>query len=118
MSDHTVVKTIMDYIEQHLDDNLSLDKIAEEFNYSKFYIARMFAENTEYTVYKYIQELRLSRAARALVETDQPIIEIAYEAHYSSQQAFTLAFSRLYLCTPQTYRKNHTVCRLEGRMAA
>lgn len=43
-------------------------------------------------------------AAEKLVYTDQPIIEIAYEARYSSQQAFTLAFGRLYQCTPQGYR--------------
>ena len=55
--------------------------------------------------YKYIQGRRLTLAARELVETKKPITEIAYEAHYNSQQAFTLAFHQLYLCTPQTYRK-------------
>ena len=45
-------------------------------------------------------------AAKKLVETDEPIVDIAYEAHYNSQQAFTLAFGRLYQCSPQVYRKN------------
>lgn len=45
-------------------------------------------------------------AAQKLVETEKPIIEIAYEAQYASQQAFTLAFHQLYLETPQIYRKN------------
>ncbi len=45
-------------------------------------------------------------AAQKLVETDQPIVEIAYESHYDSQQAFTLAFKQLYECTPNIYRKN------------
>ena len=40
------------------------------------------------------------------METEQPIVEIAYEAHYNSQQAFTLAFKQLYECTPNIYRKN------------
>ena len=85
---------------------MSLDRIAKELNYSKFYIARIFAKETGCTIYKYIQGRRLTLAARKLVETKEPIIEIAYEAHYNSQQAFTLAFHQLYLCTPQTYRKN------------
>lgn len=45
-------------------------------------------------------------AAQKLAETEQPIVEIAYEAHYDSQQAFTFAFKQLYECTPNTYRKN------------
>lgn len=106
MSDNNIVKKIADYIENHLNEDLSLDKLAKELHYSKFYIARTFAEKTGGTIYKYIQGRRLTLAAQKLVETEKPIVEIAYEAHYNSQQAFTLAFSRLYLCTPQIYRKN------------
>ncbi len=106
MNDNTVVKNIIDYIETHIDEDLSLDKIANALNYSKFYISRVFTEETNCTIYKYIQGRRLTLAAQKLVETKQPIIEIAYEAHYDSQQAFTLAFKQLYECTPKTYRKN------------
>lgn len=106
MSDNIIVKKIADYIEDNLNEDLSLDKISKDLNYSKFYIARTFAEKTGSTIYKYIQGRRLTLAAKKLVETKKPIIEIAYEARYSSQQAFTLAFNRLYLCTPQKYRKN------------
>lgn len=105
MRDGNVMKKIVSYIEEHLEEDLSLDRIAEALNYSKFYIARTFAEETGGTVYKYIQGRRLTLAAERLVYTREPIIEIAYGAHYNSQQAFTLAFGRLYQCTPQTYRK-------------
>lgn len=101
-----IVEKIVEYIENHLDEDLSLDKIAKDLNYSKFYITRMFAEETECTIYKYLQGRRLTLAAQKLVETQKPIIEIAYEAHYNSQQAFTLAFNQVYFVTPQTYRKN------------
>ncbi len=106
MNNNTVVKNIIDYIETHIDEDLSLDKIANALNYSKFYISRVFTEETNCTIYKYIQGRRLTLAAQKLVETKQPIIEIAYEAHYDSQQAFTLAFKQLYECTPKIYRKN------------
>ena len=98
MTNQTVVEKIADYIENHLEEDIPLDKIAKELNYSKFYIARVFADNTGYTIYKYIQGRRLTLAARKLAETDKPIVEIAYEARYGSQQAFTLAFSQFYLC--------------------
>ena len=106
MNNNTVVKKVVDYIETHIDKDLSLDKIANALNYSKFYIARIFTEETKCTVYKYIQGRRLTMAAQKLVETEQPIVEIAYEAHYDSQQAFTSAFKQFYGCTPKIYRKN------------
>lgn len=106
MSEDKVVQKAVSYIEEHIQEELSLDKIAAALNYSKFYIARTFAEQAGVTIYKYIQGRRLTLAAEQLVKTRKPIVEIAYEAHYNSQQAFTLAFGRLYQCTPQTYRKN------------
>lgn len=106
MEHSKIIETIMNYIETHLDNELSLDKISKDLNYSKFYISRVFSENTGISIYKYIQRRRLTIAAQKLVETNKPIIAIAYEAQYNSQQAFTLAFHQLYVCTPQTYRKN------------
>ena len=55
-------------------------------------------------------------AAQKLVETEQPIVEIAYEAHYDSQQAFTLAFRQLYECTPNIYRKNGVFYPKQSKM--
>ena len=116
MSEENVIKKVASYIDQHIEEDLSLDKIAEALNYSKFYIARTFTEETGCTMYKYIQGRRLTLAAKKLVETTEPIIEIAYEAHYSSQQAFTLAFGRLYQCTPQAYRKKGIFYPKQPRM--
>lgn len=105
MRENNVVEKIVEYIENNLNEDLSLDKIAEELNYSKFYMERIFAAKTNCTIYKYIQGRRLTIAAKKLVETKKPIIEVAYEAHYNSQQAFSLAFQQLYQCTPQNYRR-------------
>lgn len=105
MDKNIVINKIVDYIEMHLDEELSLDKIAKDLNYSKFYVARIFSKKTDITIYKYIQGRRLTLAAKKLVETEKPIIEIAYEAQYNSQQAFTFAFNQLCFCTPQVYRK-------------
>lgn len=105
MNDTTLIQKTADYIEAHLEEPLPLEKIADALNYSRFYLARKFHEKTGCTIYKYIQGRRLSLAAQKLVETRKPIVEIAYEANYNSQQAFTLAFERLYEATPYEYRK-------------
>ncbi len=117
MSERTVAEKTQDYIEKHLEEDLSLDKIAEALNYSKFYMVRVFSEKTGTSIYKYIQKCRLEQAAKKLTETDVPIAQIAYEAHYNSQQAFTHAFRQLYFCTPQAYRKNN-ISMFGGRMTA
>ena len=105
MNDNRIVEKITSYIEAHLEEDLSLDKISGELHYSKFYISRLFAEKAGCTIYKYIQGRRLTLAAGKLTETQKPIVEIAYEAGYASQQAFTLAFRQVYFCTPLEYRK-------------
>ncbi len=104
MSKDSLVTSVLRYIRDHLHEELTLEKMAEELNYSRFYIARTFAERTGCTLYQYIRGRRLTLAAEKLVDTAGPIVEIAYEAGYGSQQAFTLAFHKMYGCTPQEYR--------------
>ena len=100
----TVSKTI-DYIEDHLGEEITLDDIADFAGYSKYHLNRVFADAVGCTIYKYVQKRRLTEAARKLVCSDTSIIDIAYEANYDSQQAFTLAFKQLYAITPQIYRE-------------
>lgn len=99
-----VVKKVVDYIEKNLEKEINLDHISKNIGYSKFYLNRIFSEYTGITMYKYLQNRRLTVAAEKLVKTDQPIIQIAYEAGYDSQQSFSLAFKRIYLYPPNVYR--------------
>lgn len=137
MGKTSVAEKVTAYIESHLEQELSLEKIARELNYSKYYMARAFRKSTGITLHKYIQGRRLDEAARKLAQTGQPIIEIAFDAGYGSQQAFTQAFRVEYLCTPQEYRRRgqyisgcasvrlpkgggclHLHCSVRGGMAA
>lgn len=104
MEDKSIIKKIVDYIENNLDDPLNLDEIAKEAGYSKFHLNRVFSECVGCTIYKYIQMRRLTVAAEELVYTKKPIVEIAYATNYNSQQSFTFAFRQLYGCPPQEYR--------------
>lgn len=105
MADRSITKKILAYMEAHLDEELSSEKIAKELGYSRFYAARAFKNDTGVTLYKYIQGRRLDEAARKLASTKRPIVEIALEAGYGSQQAFTQAFRDTHCCTPQEYRR-------------
>lgn len=120
MKDKSIVERTVAYIENHLKEDLSLNSLAKEMNYSKFYLERAFAGEMGCSVYQYIKKRRLAEAARELAETDKPIVEIALEAHYSSQQAFTLAFRQAYACSPQRFRSigNTQLCSVKGGLAA
>ena len=104
MGDSSIIIKVIDFIEENLEGKLSLDEISDKVGYSKFHLNRLFSASVGCTLYKYIQMRRLTVAAEKLVNTKKPIIEIAYESNYDSQQSFTLAFKQLYLCTPQRYR--------------
>ena len=60
MKDALAVEKIRKYIERHLHEDLSLDRLSRKLNYSKFYIGRVFAEGAGCTIYKYIQRRRLA----------------------------------------------------------
>ena len=102
-----IVKDILESVEKNMGTgkNLSLEALEAHTGYSRFYLNRIFAEETGCTIHRYIMERRLTEAARKLVETDKTIVEISCEADYQSQQAFTLAFQRVYGCTPMAYRE-------------
>ena len=102
-----IVKDILESVEKYMGtgEDLSLEALEAHTGYSRFYLNRIFAEETGCTIHRYIMERRLTEAARKLVETDKTIVEISGEADYQSQQAFTLAFRRAYGCTPFTYRE-------------
>lgn len=98
------IKKVVDYIEENLNDELNLDKIAEKAGYSKFHLHRIFSKIVGETIHKYIQKRRLTEAERKLVYTDESIIDIALISGYESQQAFALAFKKMYKSSPQMYR--------------
>jgi AraC family transcriptional activator of mar-sox-rob regulon len=112
------IKDVIGYIEakMSLEERLDLETIANHAGYSRFHLNRIFSEMTGCTLHRYIKERRLSEAARKLVEEEtHSISDIAFEASYQSQQAFTLAFKNAFGCTPKTYRENG-ICKELRRM--
>lgn len=99
-----IVEKVIDYIEKNLEKEINLDTISKNIGYSKFYLNRIFTEYTGITMYKYLQNRRLTIAAEKLVKTDRPITQIAYEAGYDTQQSFSYAFKQIYLYPPKIYR--------------
>lgn len=99
------ISKLIDYIETHLGDKLDLENLSNKVGYSKYHLHRMFTSVVGFTVHTYLQRRRLTEAARLLVFSDKPIIEIALFAGYETQQSFTVAFKAMFNYSPQELRK-------------
>lgn len=109
------IMTVIDYMEEHLSENLDLDRVAQAMHYSKYHLHRMFVNEVSLTIHDYVQRRKLTEAARLLVFSEKPVMEIALTAGYESQQAFTAIFKEMYKKTPGQYRKEKTFYPLQLR---
>lgn len=110
----TITATI-DYIESHLHEKLDLETVAEAVHYSRYHLHRMFTNTVGLTIHEYIQRRRLTEAAKLLVFSDKPILEIALTAGYESQQAFSDIFKAIYKKSPHQYREEEDFYPLQLR---
>lgn len=99
------VQKMIDFIEEHIKENPSLDSISQYMHYSKFYCSRQFRLVVGMTLKRYLAGRRLYHATIQVRDTQKSIIDIALEYGYSSQVALTRAFQYAYGCTPAVYRK-------------
>lgn len=103
------------YIENHLSDKVDLELVAEAVHYSKYYLHRIFTKTVGLTVHDYVKRRQLTEAAKLLVFSDKPIIEIAFIAGYESQQAFSDIFKLMYKKSPGQYRNDEEFYPLQLR---
>ena len=109
------IETVIDYIESHLNEKLNLEKVSEAVPYSKYHLHRMFTNTVGMTVHDYVQRRQLTEAAKLLVFSSKPIIELAFLCGYESQQAFSSAFKSMYKVPPAQYRDRGTFYPLQLR---
>lgn len=100
-----IIHDLLAWLESHLDQPLSLDNVAAKAGYSKWHLQRMFKEVTDHAIGAYIRARRLSKAAVALRLTSRPILDIALQYRFDSQQTFTRAFKKQFNLTPAYYRR-------------
>ena len=111
------IETVIGYIESHLDEKLDLEKVSEAVHYSKYHLHRMFTNTVGMTIHDYVQRRQLTEAAKLLIFSSKPIIEVAFFCGYESQQAFSSVFKSMYKVPPAQYREKGTFYPLQLRFA-
>ncbi len=95
---------LIEYIESHLESDLSLEFLASLAGYSPYHLSVIFRKRYGETLKSYLQKRRLTLAAESLMSTDHRIIDIAIQYGYTSQEAFSRAFLGRYGITPRRFR--------------
>ncbi len=100
---------VFDYIDRHLEEDLSVERLSRVANFSKFHFHRQFSDYAGISVARYVQLMRLKRASYRLVFNGQArIVDIALEAGFESPESFARAFKHAFGQTPSQFRKQPT----------
>ena len=95
---------ILFYLDEHYSQALDVSSIANQFNFSYGYLARLFKKHLNITVKQYLTAQRLEHCTNDLVHTNLTITEIAMKNGFSSTKSFNREFKLNYHETPQVYR--------------
>ena len=99
------IKTVLEYIEGHFGENISLDTLAQVAGMNARYFCRVFDSLTHHTPMNYVNLYRVEQAAFLLETTDKTITQIAAECGFWESSYFTKVFKKFKKDTPKSYRK-------------
>jgi len=95
----TSIKSAIDYIEDHIKEDIKIDDISSFVYISPFYLQTGFQVMTNYSIGEYIRKRKLYLAALDIIKGDK-IIDVAYSYSYETPEAFSKAFKRYHGVTP------------------
>lgn len=100
-----ILANAMEYMEQHLEEDIRTEDIAKICYCSKSTLEKLFRFVNDVSVRDYLIRRRMTKAARLLVECPQfSILDVALKFGYSSHEAFTRAFRQIWNCSPSKFR--------------
>ena len=116
MSKLELLAEALEYVEQHLQEDLHTEDIAAACYCSKSTIEKLFRQLSHTSVRDYVIRRRMTKAARMLVEhPEMNLLDVALTFGYSSNEAFTRVFCQTWNCLPSKYRENKRVLELYPR---
>jgi AraC family transcriptional regulator len=99
------INKVQDYIETHLDETFTLEKLAHIANFSSYHFHKIFSSITHETLFQYIQRVRLEKAAMLLkTNPKEPIIQIAIRCGFANQASFAKAFKNYFNMTASEFK--------------
>ena len=100
------VTDVVRYMYRHLEENLTLEQIGEEFSLSKSYLNAIFQKHTQHSPMDFFIHLKMKRSCRLLRTTDLPVYEVAQKMGYADPYYFSRIFKKIVGISPRQYRKS------------
>lgn len=100
------IQITIDYIEDHLNEEIRISTLAEKAGLSQFYYQRLFHRLVKKSVAEYIRLRRMAKAVDILLDKEQRILDIALELGFETHEHFSRTFKNTYGMTPTEYRKS------------
>lgn len=94
----------MSWISEHLQEDISLSRLAEEFHFNSSYLSQMFKNELGVNYHTYLNQVRINRAKYYLRETDMSISTIADMVGFQNYRVFTKVFKNMTGELPSRYR--------------
>ncbi|MEM9158465.1 MAG: AraC family transcriptional regulator [Verrucomicrobiota bacterium] len=101
------MRGICQYIIEHFDEELSHQQLAKQAHMSPAYFSRLFKKTTRKSYIEFLTEVRLGHACHLLIETELPIVEIAFHSGFRNLSNFNRRFLAVYDRSPRAYRQQH-----------
>ncbi|TLG78634.1 AraC family transcriptional regulator [Methylocystis sp. B8] len=100
------INRVLAYIDKHLYEDLTVDVLSDVANFSKFHFHRQFSQHCGISLSRYIQFMRLKRAAyRLAFNPTAPITDVALDSGFENPESFSRAFKAAFGQTPSAFRK-------------
>ena len=100
-----MLRHIVEYIDRHLDSELTTEGLAAILKVSASHFARSFTASVGSTPHAYVMGRRLSRAQELLAQTQLSLVDIALSTGFADQSHFCLRFHQMVGVPPRTFRK-------------
>lgn len=105
------ISEAVEYIENHITENITADDVANHVCISSFYFQKGFSMLCGFSVMEYIRSRRLALAGGELATSNIKVIDVAMKYGYDSPDSFTKAFTRFHGITPSMVRKDGTIIK-------
>lgn len=99
------LRTVIEYVENHYQEHISLQDACDLLGIGKEYFCRFFKKNMGISFLQYSNEVRLNHIYQGLEHTDIPVAELMEENGFTNQKLFNQSFKKLYGCTPSEVRR-------------
>lgn len=100
-----IVLDTLEYIDNNIYTQISLDDLSNRLYFNKDYIMRVFKKELNLTIIDYINRKKIYNSLKGLRETDDLILKIALKYGFSSQEYYSETFTKIMGVNPHTYRK-------------